>query len=83
MLNINLKIVDIKNITIFIFLIMTIDFTLNTNCIKQIPIDKYSKDFIFCVDGKNYQICRITADLVSLFIRQHHCIDPSMNEFYI
>lgn len=49
---------------------------------KDIPIQRYKKDFTFIVDGKRYEIPRIVADLLSPKVRNFHYIDESLDEFY-
>lgn len=49
--------------------------------LKDIPFQKYDKDFTFIVDGKRYQTARIVADLLSPKVRKLHFIDPSITEF--
>lgn len=57
--------------------------SLNIEKLKDIPFNKYPKDFTFVVDGKRYQAPRIVADILSQKIRKLHCVDESINEFYI
>ena len=60
-----------------------IKFELNIDPIKKIPLEKYSKDFTFIVNGKKYQTNRFIADILSPKIRQYHSIDELINTFYI
>ncbi|KAK8871588.1 hypothetical protein M9Y10_007322 [Tritrichomonas musculus] len=57
--------------------------SLNIEKLKDIPFNRYPKDFTFIVDGRRYQTPRIVADILSPKIRKLHCVDESINEFYI
>lgn len=57
--------------------------SLDIDVISKIPFDKYTKDFLFIVDGKKYPISRFEADLLSPIIRKMHFVDESFNTFYI
>lgn len=59
------------------------NFSLNIDNIKDIPFDKYFKDFTFIVDGKRYETSRIIADILSPTIRKNHFNDSSCHEFVI
>ncbi|OHS97925.1 hypothetical protein TRFO_35762 [Tritrichomonas foetus] len=58
-------------------------FTLDVNQIKNIPFDKYEKNFSFFVNGEEFKVNRIIADLLSPKIRQYHMVDESINSFSI
>lgn len=60
-----------------------IDFILCQTNFKDIPFDKYQKDFSFIVDGKKHFTSRIIADILSPKIRNLHYTDESIDEFYI
>ena len=60
-----------------------INFSLSIKNIKDIPFQKYTKDFTFNVNGKKYQTTRLFADILSPFVRQLHFVDDSIDEFYI
>lgn len=60
-----------------------IEFSLNIDSIKEVPFEKYSNDFVFIVDGKEYYTNRIIADILSPIIRQYHYFDETNNRFYI
>lgn len=51
--------------------------------LKNIPFDKYEKNFMFIVDNKRYHTTRLLADILSPNICQLHYIDESCNEFCI
>ncbi|KAK8892815.1 hypothetical protein M9Y10_030063 [Tritrichomonas musculus] len=56
---------------------------LNIESIKDIPFEKYEKNFRFVVDGVEYQTSRIIANILSPRIRHYHFIDETINQFYI
>lgn len=58
-------------------------FKLELTRYKEIPLDKYGKNFVFIVNEKRYQTCRLVADLLSPTICQLHYSDPTINEFHI
>lgn len=58
-------------------------FKLELTRYKEIPLDKYEKNFVFIVNEKRYQACRLVADLLSPTISQLHYSDPTINEFHI
>ncbi|OHT06397.1 hypothetical protein TRFO_05596 [Tritrichomonas foetus] len=60
-----------------------IDFILNLTNIKNVPLNKYQKDFTFVVNGKKYQTNRFIADLLSPKIAQFHYIDESIEEYHL
>lgn len=62
---------------------MSQEFTLSINSIKNVPFDKYNKDFTFIVDNKEYKTSRFVADLLSPIICKYHDVDESMNTFEI
>lgn len=59
------------------------EFSLDLNCIKALPFDKYDHNFTFIVNGKQYKTNRIVADLISPIIRNYHYNDPTINEYSI
>ena len=91
--NFNEKIdVDIKirSIHLLFFQVIIIKMTLcnnkyclNHKCLKEIPTDKYEKNFTFIVNGKKYETNRFIADILSPKIRRLHFIDSTVNEFRI
>ena len=58
-------------------------YSLDIEEIKQIPFDKYERDFTFIVNGKEFQTNRILADLLSPIIRRSHLEDSTLNTFNI
>ena len=58
-------------------------FSLDINIAKNFPYDKYTKDFIFIVDGEEFPTSRFVADLLSPFILQRHSTEESFNTFII
>ena len=60
-----------------------LDFTLSPVNLKDIPFQKYDKNFTFIFNGKRYQTTRVIADLLSPSIRKLHFIDETIDEFYI
>lgn len=51
--------------------------------LKDIPFEKYQKDFTFIVNGKEYQTNRLFADILSPKIRKFHYVDGSIDSFVI
>lgn len=51
--------------------------------LKNIPIDKYDKNFTFIVNSKKYQTNRLYADILSPTVCQFHYSDESINEIII
>lgn len=45
------------------------NFSLSFDNVKEIPLDKYEKNFTFIVNDKKYETSRYVADLVSPIIR--------------
>ncbi|OHT17615.1 hypothetical protein TRFO_00877 [Tritrichomonas foetus] len=60
-----------------------IEFILNINNIKNIPLNKYAKDFTFVVNGQKYETSRFIADLLSPKIANLHFIDESIQEYHL
>ena len=60
-----------------------LNYSLNEKNLKDIPFDKYEKNFTFIVNGKKYSTNRIVADILSPIIRKLHFVDESVNEFII
>lgn len=60
-----------------------LNYSLNEKNLKDIPFDKYEKNFTFIVNGKKYSTNRIVADILSPKIRRLHFSDESIDEFYI
>lgn len=53
------------------------------NNLKDIPFQKYEKNFTFIVNGKRYETNRVVADILSPIIRNYHYQDESIDEFEI
>lgn len=66
-----------------IFNMSEIEYSLGFKNLRDIPIEKYDKDFTFIVDDKKYSTPRFVADLISPKIRNFHFTDESINEFII
>ena len=60
-----------------------LNYTLDTENIKNVPFNLYEKDFIFVVDGRTYLTSRIIADLLSPLVCKLHYTDRTVNEFII
>ena len=58
-------------------------FALNQENIRNIPFDKYVKDFKFIVNNQEYYTNRFIADVLSPLIKKSHYTDESINEFNI
>ncbi|KAK8835829.1 hypothetical protein M9Y10_040377 [Tritrichomonas musculus] len=52
---------------------------LNFSSILQVPIQSYSNEFTFVVNGKEFQTSRLISDLISPKISQIHSIDPTLD----
>ncbi|KAK8842881.1 hypothetical protein M9Y10_025747 [Tritrichomonas musculus] len=59
------------------------EFCLSSNSLKNLPLDKYEKNFTFIVNTKRYQTSRVIADLLSPLIRKLHYTDPTISEYAI
>lgn len=59
------------------------EFSLDIQNLRNIQFDKYDKDFVFIVNGKEYETSRFVADLLSPTIRKLHYTDQTQNKFYI
>lgn len=59
------------------------NFSLSYDNIKEIPFNKYEKNFTFIVNGKRYDTSRYIADLLSPIIRRSHYTDESLDSFNI
>lgn len=59
------------------------NFSLSSNNLKDLPFQKYDKDFTFILNGKRYQTTRVIADLLSPIVRKLHYVDESVDEFFI
>lgn len=59
------------------------DYSLDIEELKQIPFDKYEKDFSFFVNGKEFKTNRFLADFLSPIIRNYHYHDSTTNTFSI
>ena len=56
---------------------------LQITSILSVPIDSYSKDFMFIVNGEEFQTTKIISDLLSPKISQIHKIDPTFDTYTI
>lgn len=61
----------------------TLDFSLGPDNLKDIPFNKYEKNFTFIINGKKHETSRFIADLFSPYVRKMHFIDETINKFYI
>lgn len=50
---------------------------------RKIPLEKYEKDFLFIVNGKELNTNRLVADILSPVIRRAHYQDSSLQKFII
>lgn len=58
-------------------------YLLSTENFRNIPYEKYPKDFTFIVNGKKFRTSRFIADILSPVIRESHFSDATSNSFYI
>ena len=58
-------------------------FSLSFSNLKDIPFDKYEKNFKFIVNSKEYETSRFVADLISPIVREYHFTDETMNSLTI
>jgi hypothetical protein len=56
-------------------------FTLSTAGLSMLPIAKYPNDFIFIIDGNEFQCSSVVADFLSPRIARLHNLDPSLNYY--
>ena len=56
---------------------------LKKSSILSVPIECFSKDFSFIVNGEEFKISRLFADLLSTKICQMHTIDPTCNIYIL
>lgn len=56
---------------------------LKVSSIKNVPLQTYSNDFSFIVNGKEFKTSHIVSDLLSPKICQIHTIDPTFDQFTI
>lgn len=56
---------------------------LQKDCITQIPLQNYQKDFTFIVNGVKYETSKLVADLLSLKISKIHFSDPTVDKYVI
>ena len=59
------------------------EFKLDIDAFKEVPFEKYPKDFTFIVNGKEYKTSRIIADFLSPIISQYHNTDATIDQFSI
>ncbi|KAK8895388.1 hypothetical protein M9Y10_023851 [Tritrichomonas musculus] len=59
------------------------EITLSTDSIKEIPFDRYEKNFTFIVNGKEYKTNRFVADILSPKICHLHFTDETIDTFTI
>lgn len=57
--------------------------SLNLSAISKIPFEKYADKFSLFVDGREYCISRLEADIISPMIRTMHFTDDSIKSFSI
>lgn len=62
---------------------MTEIIKLRSSSIKNVPLQNYSNDFKFIVNGKEYETCRLVSELLSPNICKIHSIDPTLDVFTI
>lgn len=60
-----------------------LNFAINIPNLKDIPFDKYEKNFTFILKGKRYETNRFFADILSPIVRKMHFSDESADEFNI
>lgn len=56
---------------------------LNSSCILNVPLQTYSNDFSFIVNGAEFKTSRLISDLISPLICKIHSNDPTVNTFII
>lgn len=59
------------------------DFSLSFDNIRDIPFEKYEKNFTFIVNDRRYETSRYVADILSPIIRGYHIIDETIDSFII
>lgn len=58
-------------------------YSLDINVLRNLPFDKYNKDFTFIVNDKEYKTSRIIADILSPQNRKFHLADGTIDTFTI
>ena len=56
---------------------------LKKSSILTVPLQSYTKDFTFIVNGKEFQTSRLISELISPVISKIHLIDPTIDHFTI
>ena len=59
------------------------EYSLDIEEFRKIPLEKYEKDFIFVVNGREFHTNRIIADILSPIIMRAHYQDSSFQKFII
>ena len=59
------------------------EFALSFDNMKEMPFNKYEKNFTFIVDGQQYETSRCVADLLSPIIRKYHYTDETIDSITI
>ena len=59
------------------------EYSLNAEVMQTIPFEKYEQDFIFIVNGKEFNTNRLFADILSPIIREAHYYDSTFNNYTI
>lgn len=58
-------------------------FTLSIDSVKELPFQKYMKDFTFIVNNQEFKTSRYVADLISPIIRNYHSVDETIDSYVI
>lgn len=58
-----------------------INYCLSTDNAKNVPFDKYEKNFTFILNGKRYETSRFVADILSPIVCNWHYKDETLDEF--
>lgn len=56
---------------------------LKTSSILRVPLQNYSEEFTFVVNGQEYKTSRIISDLLSPTVCKIHLNDPAIDQFCI
>ncbi len=59
------------------------NFTLSIDSVKELPFQKYMKDFTFIVNNQEFKTSRYVADLISPIIRNYHSVDETIDSYVI
>lgn len=54
------------------------EFSFSSSNFRDVPFQKYAKDFTFIINGNRYETSRFIAFIISLAIPKNHCNDENL-----